>query len=386
MFKTIIVMVINFVMMFTIKAEALQLKLLWEKKLPFAITDLQMAGVSGDIILSSKWSKQIILYDKGGNERFHWGPKVDRQPLEIGISEDGNYIIYVTAWTEEYVWNNNINLQEFGWNHKVHYVTKKGKELWNKEVGGMLYLSPNGQLIAAGAGAGEGPEGDFVLMNSIGNILWNYSNNSGDDNIIFSPDSNYIALSSNPFYKLRLFDKSGNMLWERPYTEGIVSISENANYISICPYNYSEIRHNGMVYDKNGNVVIEGFGVLSGDGKSLLMLYTDKITLMNLPQKATIKEYSIQAALSMIKSPIRETSYLLELSYDGRFVVVVGKKVGDMLNNNLFIIDVQEDKLLEMSAGVINTDGRVGIFLTKDGKYLLVHIYEEHKILYYQVY
>ena len=44
MFKTIIVMVINFVMMFTIKAEALQLKLLWEKT-PFAITDLQMAGV-----------------------------------------------------------------------------------------------------------------------------------------------------------------------------------------------------------------------------------------------------------------------------------------------------------------------------------------------------
>jgi len=78
---------VNFILMSSAiisvgKAEALQLRLLWQKALPFEASDIIMASQSGDIILYSREARQIILYDKNGNKRFHWGPRVDRSQWE----------------------------------------------------------------------------------------------------------------------------------------------------------------------------------------------------------------------------------------------------------------------------------------------------------------
>ncbi|MDD5688408.1 MAG: hypothetical protein PHE88_11330 [Elusimicrobia bacterium] len=144
--------------------------LLWEKKLPFKIDDIKMAKGSGDIIFVS--NSQIILYDKNGYKRFQWGPRVDRAPSGVDISDNGSIIIYQTNWTEDYIWEKGIDLQKSGWDIKIHYATRKGKELWNKKMVGAGYLSPDGSMVAVGPSGGEGS--NLTLLDSNGKQIWEY--------------------------------------------------------------------------------------------------------------------------------------------------------------------------------------------------------------------
>ena len=364
--KTIFLFFVFFALILSIaaKAQALEPKLLWEKKLPFKIYDLKMAAESGDVILSSKDARQIILYDKNGNKRFHWGPRVDRAPFGIDISADGSKIIYNTSWTAEYMEAKKLSFAG-PFDSRIHYSTRKGKELWNKKIEGGSYLSPDGTIIAVGPIGGEGK--NLTLLDSTGKILWKYIYEiGGASDVIFSPDSIDIGLCDEGV--LRLLDRYGNLLFEKAQCQGIISISEGGSYISTNPYYELERSHKGRVYDKTGNIFFEGVGFVSANGQRLVLSLDAKTVIYSLPDKTILKEYPIQGS---------ETA----VSADGRFIVVMGKRTDTASANNIFIIDMQENGIWETY--VI---GSPKIFLTKDGKYLLIRIYQENKLVYYQLY
>jgi hypothetical protein len=163
-----ILFLIIFITSWAEKAEALEPRLLWEKTIPFEIGIIKTAAQSGDVIISSRKARQIILYDKQGNKRFHWGPRIDRQPMGIDLSDDGSIIRFSTSRTEEF----SLKSKTPGWDSRIHYVTWKGKELWNREYLGAAYLSPDGKMVAIGTSAGEGE--NLTTLDSQGRVLWKY--------------------------------------------------------------------------------------------------------------------------------------------------------------------------------------------------------------------
>jgi len=335
-------------------AEALEPRLFWEKKLPFKIDDIRLAATSGDIILYSQEARQIILYDKSGNKRSHWGPRIDRQPMGINISDDGNIIVYTTSWAENYIEKKKIDISKLGWDKRVHYSTKKGKELWNKPVLGMSILSPDGKMVAIGKSAGEG--GDLTILDSQGKVLWKYISREVD-NIVFSPDSNYILFSGEE--GLHLLDRFGNLLWKKNGASEVTSVSEGGMYITTSGSLSIPRRTNEKVYDKQGNVVFEGKAWVSGDGRKLLVLYPDKIQILNLPEQTIINEYLGGGFLSN----------------DGRFLMALSP------SGNQLIIDTLNQVSSEIPVpNVIITR----VESTKDGKYLLFAV-EARRLLFYQI-
>lgn len=332
----------------TMRGEALNPKLLWEKKLPFKPDSVQMASNSGDVIIYSQEARQIILYDKNGNKRFHWGPRIDRQPKGIDISDDGNTIVFMTSWTEDYTEKKKIDIDKLGWDTRVHYSTKKGKELWNKQIEGSAFLSPDASLIAVIGeyGAGGVP---LTVLDSKGRVLWKYPSRFLLG-LKFSPDGNYILFNDGD---LHLFDKSGILLWKKRDSHEAESVSEGATYITT---------RDKKVYDKQGNLVLEGDASVSGDGKKLLVSYSDKMNILRLPDKTVIKNYTFWGDF---------------LSYEGRFLVTHSFSQGQV---GVF------DTLSE-SWGRINIGSRNFLVRgnTKDGKYLVIGV-GDNRLLFYQAY
>jgi len=324
------------------KVEALEPRLLWKKAIPFEIGSIKMARQSGDVILSNRDARQIILYDRKGIKRFHWGPRIDRQPMGIDLSDDGSIIRFSTSRTEEF----SLKSKTPGWDSRIHYVTRKGKELWNRGYLGAAYLSPDGKMVAIGTSAGEG--GNLTILDSEGRFLWKYISREAD-NIVFSPDSNYLLFSGEE--GLHLLDKSGNLLWKKGDAFQAVSVSEGATYVTTG---------DKKVYDKHGNIIFKGDARISGDGKWLLVVYPDKISIMTLSDRTVKREYPGGGFLS----------------HDGRFLTALSP------SGNQLIIDTVNQVSSEIPIKNISVSR---VLNTKDGKYLLFAIGHK-KLLFYQVY
>jgi len=330
-------------------AEALEPRLLWEKKLPFKTDDIRMATRSGDIILYSQEARQIILYDKSGNKRFHWGPRIDRQPMGVSISYDGDIISFVTAWTEDYIEKKKIDTAKLGWDKRVHYVTRNGKELWNRQISGTTYLSPNGKMVAIGPSAGEGK--DLTLLDSQGKISWKYTSREAQ-NIAFSPDSDYISFLNEG--GLNLLDKTGRVLWTRDEVKG--SLTEGANSIIT----------DKRVYDKQGNVILEMNDVISFDGSKLTVIYPDKVQVLSWPDKTVLREYSFI------------TRGGVDVSYNDRILAVSGKVSTSL--SNLFVFDTATNTSWDT-----RMEPNFYFFLSYYGNYLLVVSTNSNKLLFYEI-
>ncbi len=333
-------------------AQTLQPRLLWEKKLPFK-GGVSIAYVSGDVIACSRDARQIIAYDKNGNEFFHWGPRVDRQPMGCEISDDGNVLLYTTTFTESYLERKKIPGE---WDKRVHYATRKGKELWNKPVWGGIGLSPDGKMVVNYTDGNEGQ--DINVYDSQGKTLWTFGTNYVET-LAFSPDSQYLGFQGDGYY---LMDKAGNVLWRK--TDIFVSsssISDMAKYVYLDTGRGPE--EAGKVYDKQGNLVFEGNARLSLDGSKLLIPYTDRTVILSLPDKTVIKEYPYHGFF---------------VSHDGRFLFVNlgvrGKsRIIDTSNGEYGDFDLLDKGVTTSSA------------MTKDGKYMVI-VVDGNKILYYQLY
>ncbi|MEW6067402.1 MAG: hypothetical protein AB1610_03800 [Nitrospirota bacterium] len=290
----------------------------------------------------------------------------DRFPYKVSISKDGNYFTFFSGYTEKYA-----EEKKLGWHQddRVHFYTKEGnKQLWTYRTSGSPEISPDGSYVIVDYSAGEG--GGYDILTYEGKKVFEYPSKKwwGDASYVFSPDSNYFAVVDEPRRPLTLFQRDGTKLWERGIHKRPASISEGAAYISTYPYRdaiHPENSHNGIVYNKAGNVVMEGFGFLSGNGSKIAILSSGKVSIMSLPDKVTTKEIPVQASFAVF-------------SYDGRYLVLRNE-------STLIGFDLLEDIRKEIT---ITELGKFPlILLTTDGKYLLIlPEWESSKIYYYQLY
>lgn len=368
---TLILVLVMFILGWAVKAEALEPTLKWKKEFKYEITSVDLAIETGDVILALN-GREIILFDKQGNKRFHWGPRVDRNVGNVGISKDGRYFVFASGFTEEYAFRKNLQWEA---DNRIHYFSgQTKKELWNIKYG-TPYIFPDGLSLIS-------EYGRFSIFNAEGRKIFTNDQPLDIPSFKISPDSHYFALVRGSMQPLTLSRRDGTKLWERGRHDSVASISEGASYISTWPYSLGlsytadpENTHKGTVYDRNGNKVLEGFGILSGDGSKVAMLSPDKASVLNLPNKNTIKEIPI--SINDIFGT--EGITFAVFSFNGRYLVL-----RDGLS--LQVVDLVEDTKRAIS---LPGAGRFPVFfyLTSDGRNLLMRDWQTTKsIYYYQLY
>jgi hypothetical protein len=354
------------------KAEALEPKLLWEKEFKSSQNNkVDIARESGHVIVSDG-KKEVILYDREGNELFHWGPRIDRHCGGVRISDDGKYFTFYSGYTMQYAEEKRIHSRS---DDRIHfYSSETKKELWSTQSSESM---PVGILPE---GSGVVTSGPFMdILNSTGSVVFRHTE-QWVYGVVLSPDGNYIAVVQDSLRPLKLFKRDGTLLWERGLHSGIVSISDDASYITTEPYlihsgyplDKQQSIHRGVVYDRDGNIIMEGYGIVSGNGKRVLMHKPDGIVIYSLPEKKLIKELP-----GKIELPKRFGSFFAEFSYDGNYLAI---RDGDSIH----VHDLGKDEKEEIS--VPGMGKNLFASLSIDGKYLLVAPSVTDKILFYQLY
>jgi hypothetical protein len=355
-------------------AEALEPKLLWEKEFKYKHLSMDVAQETGDVIITSKDGREIILYDKNGHEIVHWGPRIDRLPFFAKISDDGKYFVFSSSLTEEYARKKGI--PDYS-DDRIHLFNRRGEEIWNKSSFGAPNISPDGSYIVIIE------QDKFNISDMSAKTLFQYEEKGIGGVTGMSSDSSYfiitVELPGTDFgYKMTVFKKDGIKLWEKEYHHQSTSITDDATFIATQPYvdiSNPENSSNGLIYDKNGKVVVEGYGFLSGNGQRVALLKDDRTNILSLPDKIFIKTLPIKAQFA-------------RFSHDGRYLVLYGKRINSTSVSNLFVYDSTEDKVWEINADVatFNFSSFLGaaIFMTTDGKHLIYR--SRKKISYYQLY
>jgi len=354
-------------------AEALDVKLLWKKEFKHGINALDLATETGDVLISLN-KKEIILFDKSGNERFHWGPRIDRACGVVSISKDGKYFVFTSGYTERFA-----EVKKLPWwsDDRIHFIEDKTKkEIWNfKSPESIPSIFPDGTSTIIYDNRG------FDIFNIQGRKTFEYHQGTwGLSSFCISPDSNYFAVVQDSRQPIMLFQKNGVKLWEQGRYNRVSSISDGASYLSTFPYYLGpsdppdpEKLHEGIIYDKNGNIVLKGFGFLSGDGRKIAVYSPEKITVVSLPSEIILKEIPIQIRLPKISNPI-----FVIFSHDGRYLVLKNAET-------IFVLDLEEDKRWDTAISGLGDLPK--ILITRNGKYLLVLPEVGNKSLYfYQLY
>lgn len=373
---TMILALMVFAIGWAMKAEALEPTLKWKKEFKHRVKNVDLATETGDVILSLENGGEIILFDKDGNERFHWGPRIDRRAGGAGISKDGKYFVFYSGYTGTYADKKKVP----GWSDdRIHFYNRQTKkEIWNYDSPeGTPLISPDGSSVINNSMNG------FDILNIDGRKTFEYRTNIWQfASLGFSPDSNYLAVIESLRRPLILFRRDGTRLWEKGHHDNIASMSEGASYISTRPYVLgpsdtadSQNYHKGTVYDRNGNKVLEGFGILAGNGSRIAMYSPDKITIIGLPDKQVLKEIPVQVNLPKVSN-----TFFALFSYDGRYLVA-------RKGNSVLVIDSVGNISKEITVPPL---GRFpGVHVTRDGKYLLIHSREsgyERAMYCYQLY
>jgi len=354
-------------------AEALDVRLLWKKEFRHQINSSELATETGDILIRLS-RREAILLDKNGNERFHWGPRIDRGVTSETVSKDGKYFAFSSGYTEDYAFRKGL---EWSGDDRIHFYDRQTKkELWNKRDSRVPLIFPDGLSLIAY----EYTSGVFSIYDRQGKTIYDQKQETGRPSIMISPDSNYFVLIKNSMGPLVLYKRDGAKLWETGRHDHIASISEGASYTSTEPYSLglsytadSLNSQNGIVYDKNGSKILEGLGVLSGNGERIAMIYPNKVSILTLPNKGLVKEL----ALDMKEIFRSNDSSNVCFSYNGRYIFL---KSG----LSLWVHDLQEEAKKEIKIPGSNDNPTFSI--TSDGKYLLINPEYPKEIYYYQVY
>ncbi len=337
-------------------SSALEPKLLWKKEIAFRSWDLCLAKESGDVIFEhGNRINEITILDKAGNTRWQLGPDLEKTFGGTSLSEDGRYFTYCSHYQME------VRLKR-GYLDYIHFCEKGGKELWRKKLLGYTTISPDGRTIFAGF-PGDG-KGYSYFLDSYGNIFKKLEPVQEIYGAIFSPDSNYLLIS-NPY--TCLYKKDGTLIWKKNFGN-ITSISDNAEYIGAEQYGKgSDI---GGIYDKEGKLIYKGRARVSGNGKLAVIHYENRIELLRLPEKVVVSQFPIKRR----EFPFCEYSpggFPVRISYNGEYIAILGKRVDRTTDDNLYVVDVKNNKLWEYKVGNIQRSDGYEIELSNDGKYLL---------------
>ena len=342
-------------------AQSLDPKLLWRKEFKWKINSLDLATESGDVILSLV-SGEIILLNKNGKERFHWGPRVDRGGGAVSISKDGKYFGFGTGYTEKYAYQKDI---DWSADDRIHFYNgQTKKELWNKRNEGTPLIFPDGKSLISKGFSG----GSFYIFGADGKQIYSYGEALGIPSFEISPDSNYFAFVKDDMQPLILFKRDGTKIWERGRHDSVASISEGASYISTSPYllvdSYSadaQESHKGLVYDKSGNIVMKGFGIVTGDGSKIAMLFPEKISILSLPDGKIIKEIIAHMSEIFLVSWVSNILF----SYDGRYIIIKSK-------TSMSVYDLLENIYREIPISVSELGKYPRFRATRNGQFLLI--------------
>lgn len=378
--KTIAVIfaLVGFISTFTltVKAEALEPKLLWEKEFKGSITT-RLAKESGDVIVYNS-GPDVNLFDKNGNTRFKWGPRIDRIGYSPDISSDGSVLIFTSSWKKTYA----LKIKKKSTDERVHYLQRNGKELWTRlypPIGYFdldyylgfyrAYLSPNGKYVAiVGHFDSEGGGEDIELWNSTGNKLWRYKAD-GVEEFQFSPDSKYLVAGYGGG-GVTLLDLSGNAIYSDDINVKTMltstTVSENADYIATAG-----VRRTAII-DKQGDIVLDGgkgehnLAFVNRRGTRGILWDENVLKIYNLPSKELLKSYPIR----LVRNGVHKDK--IDMSSDGRYIALTGKKIDLSSRSNIFVIDMDDgDKLWETEVADFYN---IQVSITNDGKYVLIAI------------
>jgi hypothetical protein len=329
-----------------------ELVLLKEVYLQQSLKKWRYAPDSGDLITVDINQTRIAIYNNSGDIRWQWGPNLRRYAYNPDISTDGRTFIFQTC---KAVWED----------ERLHYY-RDGKEIWNKVIGGLPYLSPDGNLIAVVASLETGDIG-ITLYNSKGEKLWNkHSEIKWKEEVInFTDDSNFLFSSkfeTDPsFY---VFDKKGNILFYKKYAWG--GVLANGKYMYLIkpllskPIPEDQLPKEGL-YDIKGNFLMENYGILSNDAKTMLDSNEGKVRIVEFPSQVVLKEYAID---------LNEIWW----SWNGRFILGHKKDAFNPKGEVLNIIDTETNTIslfiINGKRWQLSSNGRYLISKSSDSKYL----------------
>lgn len=353
---------------------ALEPKILWDKTLNYEITGMSYARKTGEIIISGKYARKIAIFDKQSNLRFLWGPRVDRLPLDVSIADDYSVFSFSSSWTEKY----KEKKREKNWDTRIHFVNKKGKEIWNKLIENKsLHIAPNGSYLLLAGIPSESKNID--LLDSLGQSIWSMQI-GGIHSIAFSPDSNYFV-ATDTSGKTLLLDQQKNLLLQNSYGSIFpTSVSENGNYFALTNYEIKE--KNAKVINKLGKVLLEAdyYALVSGNGSKCVLWDETGLKIYSLADLQIIKSFPIQP----VNGDVRR---VIDSSSDGNYYVLSGKKIGGSTESNLFVIDLNLNSIWETK---IEGDF-IEVFMSENGMYFVVKTgfpgpKSNGKLIYFQVY
>ena len=191
---------------------------------------------NGNVIQSSEKKPHVSIIDKKGSELWDW---------DLGISTAKNLIFDYTA--------NGNNLFIGTYEGKIHYVSNDLRNLYSKDLGSSVIdikMSENGEKMYALT-----EDNKLHSYDQYGNSNWVKELTVDTIEIEIPESGDYIltkpvnrANIPSFVYKVQLFDKNGNVKWQKSLTDvGVLGISEDSRYIVI-----SEDRDLRM-YDLDGN-------------------------------------------------------------------------------------------------------------------------------------
>lgn len=335
---------------------ALQPKLLWKKEFKERISSVAFAKESGDVIFVHGDKKnRITLIDKEGNIRWQWGPDLERTITHISVSEDGNNFVFDSSYE---LW---VSIKK-GYESKdyIHYFERKG-ELWKKEDFGTSFISPDGKFVIVGTPAGY--EGNITkCYDSKGSLIWKKELRNIGQEIIFSPEKRYFH---DGLYLVET--ATGNVIIEKNFGGAVTSLSENGEYIGVEGIGREvEIRGeggkiivkgvDGGVFDKRGDLVIEGKAMISGNGRIAVIYRADGIKVYKLPERVIIKEHLFGEKIAKI-----------DISYNGNIIFIFSEEEKTSIIN-LETNEIFEGKIQDGLPSIIN-----------DGKFLLIEKYFKNR-------
>jgi hypothetical protein len=346
-------------------SSAFEPKLLWKKEIPSEASEISLARKSGDLIfIHGEKHNKITFLDKKGNTQLQLGPDLERTFAGTSLSDDGRYFTYSSYYQM---------LVEYrkGPLNYIHYLEKNGKELWRKELLGHTIISPDGKTIFAGWPEME--SGYSYFLDSSGKILRKIGPVGEIDGNLFSPDSNYFLLSEPYDF---LYSRDGTLVWKKDLGY-ITSISDNTDYIGFEKYKegtegglFSKGEDVGGIYDRKANLIYKGRARVSGNGKIAITHYENRIELLKLPEKIVFNQFPIRR-LDYPYMQYSPEAFNSRISYNGKYIAILGKRVDRNTLDNLYIIDVENASLWEYKLEEIQRSDGLLIELTDEGKYLL---------------
>jgi hypothetical protein len=187
------------------------------------------------------------------------------------------------------------------------------------------------------------------LLDKNGKVVW--KENIEGDSVLFSPDGNSLILD----ITFHLIDVQNKKRILNLPSMKVSSISENAEFICLEGRKEEE-----GLYNKEGKLILKGKITISGNGKVIVKDSGGRIEIFRFPDMIKISAYPIK----------RNEGKSILMSYDGRIVVIFGKRTDKDSAANLFVIDTVAKTLWE---GLIaNLKETILYFITRDGRYLTV--------------